>query len=170
MTYESAPATALLATQCCVCGRPLLDAKSVELGIGPICRKKHGYNIADISDEARTAANGLVHRIAANGSTLESLADIAALLELGFDKLAGKIEARMTSITIKADGGVLSVKAPYDVDFVSAVKSIRGRRWNKETKTWGVPASERRALWNALKAYYPGVLAIGPKGAFQVAA
>lgn len=39
MSYESAPATILLATRCCICGRPLLDAESVECGIGPTCRK-----------------------------------------------------------------------------------------------------------------------------------
>ena len=39
MSYENAPATLLLATHCCLCGRPLVDAESVECGIGPHCRK-----------------------------------------------------------------------------------------------------------------------------------
>lgn len=38
MSYESAPATLLVATHCCVCRRPLVDADSVECGIGPTCR------------------------------------------------------------------------------------------------------------------------------------
>jgi hypothetical protein len=44
MSYENAPATRLLATNCGCCGRQLVDAVSVEAGIGPECRKKHGYN------------------------------------------------------------------------------------------------------------------------------
>lgn len=34
-TYENAPATKMLATNCVVCGRALVDAVSVEMGIGP---------------------------------------------------------------------------------------------------------------------------------------
>ena len=47
MSYESAPATAMLATHCAACGRPLLDADSVEAGLGPECRKRHGFAKAD---------------------------------------------------------------------------------------------------------------------------
>ena len=41
-SYLTAPATKMLATHCAVCARALVDAKSVELGIGPDCRKKYG--------------------------------------------------------------------------------------------------------------------------------
>jgi gamma-glutamylaminecyclotransferase len=44
--YENAPATRLLATSCACCGRALLDAISVEAGIGPDCREKYGYGEA----------------------------------------------------------------------------------------------------------------------------
>jgi hypothetical protein len=48
-TYETAPATVALATRCICCGRPLLDAVSVETGVGPECRKKHGYASPDVA-------------------------------------------------------------------------------------------------------------------------
>jgi hypothetical protein len=44
MSYENAPATEMLATHCAICSRPLLDAVSVEIGIGPVCRQRHGYD------------------------------------------------------------------------------------------------------------------------------
>jgi len=44
MSYENARSTRFLATRCVCCGNPLTDAKSVEFGIGPICRKKHGFD------------------------------------------------------------------------------------------------------------------------------
>ncbi len=40
--YEDAVSTKLLATHCCMCNRPLRDARSVEFGIGPICEAKFG--------------------------------------------------------------------------------------------------------------------------------
>ena len=40
MTYESAPATRMLEVKCNVCARPLVDAASVEAGIGPVCRSR----------------------------------------------------------------------------------------------------------------------------------
>ena len=43
MSYENAPATKMLAAYCACCARPLVDAESVETGMGPVCRKSHGY-------------------------------------------------------------------------------------------------------------------------------
>jgi hypothetical protein len=51
MSYESAPATKMLATQCACCGRPLVDAASIEAGMGPICRKQHGYAAAQVAPD-----------------------------------------------------------------------------------------------------------------------
>ena len=48
------------------CSRPLLDAASVEAGMGPHCRKKrrkkHGY-YAEVSEESRAQANKIIHSI-----------------------------------------------------------------------------------------------------------
>ena len=41
MTYEDAPATKMLRVGCACCGRALLDAESVESGMGPVCREKN---------------------------------------------------------------------------------------------------------------------------------
>lgn len=43
MSYENAPATRMIAVYCACCSRPLVDSVSVEAGVGPECRKKHGY-------------------------------------------------------------------------------------------------------------------------------
>jgi hypothetical protein len=63
MSYENAPATQMLATFCACCARPLLDAVSVETGVGPECRKKHGYVAAQGEPNWRAvfeATDGLV--------------------------------------------------------------------------------------------------------------
>lgn len=57
--YEDAVSTKLLATHCCMCNRPLCDARSVELGIGPICEKNFGTR-AEVSDvDSDLLAQGL---------------------------------------------------------------------------------------------------------------
>jgi len=53
--YANSPACRMLATHCCACGRPLVDADSVELGIGPICRRRHGFNEPDADADFDTA-------------------------------------------------------------------------------------------------------------------
>jgi hypothetical protein len=46
MTYETAPATVMLASSCACCAKALVDSVSVETGVGPDCRKKHGFGTA----------------------------------------------------------------------------------------------------------------------------
>ena len=171
MSYENAPATKMLATHCCACGRPLLDAKSVELGIGPDCRKRLGFNM-NVSEEARAEANRLVYQLALTpvDGRMDAAAACARLAELGFAKLADKCLEWVAPIRVTESDGRLVVKAPYCEAATDAWRGIRGRRWDRDAKCNSVPATERAALWRLLVAHYPGQVAIGPKGPFQVAA
>lgn len=56
MGYENSPAVALVATRCALCARPLLDAESVECGMGPTCRARHGAGDQLRSPNVREAA------------------------------------------------------------------------------------------------------------------
>lgn len=165
--YENAPATRMLATHCAACGRPLLDAKSVEIGMGPDCRKRLGFNLA-VSEEARAEANALVYQIALDqGGT--NVADAAKrLAELGFAKLAAKIVDRVCPVRITQDAsnGSLRVKAPYADAFVAARRNVPGSRWDADAKETVFPGWARRELWTILQACYRGTVAMGPKGAF----
>lgn len=95
MGYEQSPAVDLVATNCALCGRPLLDADSVECGMGPTCRARHmgvcevyGVSLSRdatalvgalpdglreraeelvVAGDARSLANWAVNRIAALG-------------------------------------------------------------------------------------------------------
>ena len=40
--YEAEGGTAMLATNCLICSRPLRDPASLERGVGPICAQRHG--------------------------------------------------------------------------------------------------------------------------------
>jgi hypothetical protein len=51
MGYETAPATKMLATRCACCSKELVDAVSVEAGVGPECRKRHGFSEAQLEPD-----------------------------------------------------------------------------------------------------------------------
>lgn len=162
-SYESAPATSLLSTTCAACGRPLLDAVSVECGLGPICREKNGY---DAHDEHRAEANALVHAVA-----LGDVAKIARLEALGFVRLARTLRKRLlgrVTVEITELDGTLIVSAPYREEALEAWRSIPGRVWSQKARAYYIPATERRALWCVLKAHYSGESARGPKGDFTI--
>lgn len=192
--YTNAPATALVATHCAACGRPLLDAVSVETGMGPHCRKQHGFGVAqspavwDIAqaqaraggvtleipaeptdNDARVAANRLVHRIAANQSAEGVPRLIAAVSFLGFEKVAKAIAEHLAPATVQVTvhpSKALAVRVEglgerFDA-FVAAMRSVPGRRWDGAEKVNVVPVTSRVALWEALRSVLPtGTVVVG---------
>jgi hypothetical protein len=58
--YENQKETKILATNCCVCNKCLKDADSVELGIGPICRRRYTKSVPTPSADQLATALGLV--------------------------------------------------------------------------------------------------------------
>lgn len=165
MSYENAPATKMLATHCAVCARPLVDAVSVDLGIGPECRRKHGFNDAEVSEAARAEGNAIVHRIAALQHTID-LADlcqaVAQLRGLGFTKLAGVLCNRLATVVVTHEGGALVISAPYDADSTTGWRRVPGRRWDGERKVNTAPVSSRVQVWNVLRTYYAGRIVYCP--------
>jgi len=164
MAYENAPATRMIAAECACCARPLVDSVSVETGMGPVCREKHGYFEPSATEESRKAANAIVHRIACaqTGPTVAPM--IAALHALGFRTLAARIAKRLGAIHVTRDAdGALAVKAPFSEAFNASVRRCRGQRWVADRKVRRVPPSERAELWAALKASYPrGTVVFAP--------
>lgn len=175
MSYESAPATIMLATHCCCCGRPLVDAISVEMGIGPECRKGRTDGI---SKEQQEVCNKLTHAaaVAAQEGQVEKVRMYAAEIRaLGLVELADKVEhrfvnaERLAKITIVQTGESLSVHTPWkrNGDFVAAWRAIPGRRYAGAGKNI-VPLSSKNELWNLLLKFFPGQFGKGPKGLFKV--
>lgn len=171
--YLNAPATKLLATHCAVCARPLVDAKSVELGIGPDCRKKYGFDMA-CTDEVRARANRLVYLIALGTMSFNDLKDaIDGLRNIGFTKLAEIITDRKSAIVVKALGTNLLADVPYNEAALPALRRIGHSVRDPKTFKfvgWQVPATAKQALFNVMKTYYPGTIGVGPLGLFEVPA
>jgi hypothetical protein len=165
MSYENAPATKMLATHCAACGRPLVDAVSVETGLGPDCRKKYSV---EVSEENRELANGLVYQLALEQTGEAALRCAFELRALGFVALADRVADRCADITISVDGDVLLVATPWSESANEQWRTIRGRRWDRELRVNRVPSSERAALWALLRRCFGGRLATGPKGPFVV--
>jgi|688.fasta_scaffold07801_28 hypothetical protein len=178
MSYTNAPATVLLATQCCACGRPLVDATSVELGIGPECRA--GFD-GGISDDVRQQANKLTHKaaLAAQEGRIHEVQAIAGeLVALGLAGLAEKVASRFTNaerlakIHLTVVGDSLKVVTPYrrgdSEAFISAWRAVPGRRYRDKANFVPLTSEARRAVYDLLTRFFPGQYAKGPKGVFRL--
>lgn len=175
--YTNAPATSLLATHCVACGRPLLDAASVEAALGPTCRERFGVHDV-VSDEARREANALISRLATrHPGGLEVVSICDRLRALGMEALAGRVEERTVAIRIaeydhSSEPGYLVI-SPYSEEANARFRAIDGRRFLRdpvgvEGPGWWFPVESRNALWRAVQASFSGQLALGPKGAFLI--
>lgn len=164
--YENAPATKMLATRCIICSKPLVDAESVEAGMGPTCRERCGY--AGMAPGVRREANLIVHRIAVDRYSPDVLVRLAELRFSGLKNLAEKIEKAISPVKIEETSGKLFIEAPYIESSLGDWRRIPGRIFDRDTKRNVVPSERRTAVWVLLKKHYPGVQALGPKGLFVI--
>ena len=181
--YTQTPACRLLATNCVCCGRALVDAVSVEMGIGPECR--NGIFPDGIDECDRKVANEHVHAaaVAAQNGHVAKVIEIAGYIrDLGFGELADKVErrfkegvkrvAKKADIVIEEVDGYMLVTTPYrrgDAEaFKAAWRAIPGRRYIFKRRANEVPVSSKAAVWELLKKFFPGKWGKGPKGAFRV--
>jgi hypothetical protein len=170
MSYETAPATRMLATDCAICGRPLLDALSVETGIGPTCRKRCGYTaeMNALTEDARHAANALIYNCALNRTPDNVIESVIKLMALGAPRVADAIVRGVAAVKIANEADRLAVETPYSEIAVAQFRAVPGRRWDPERKLNTFPAASRAPLFAALQACFPGSIAIGPKGPFRI--
>lgn len=172
MSYENAPATKMLATCCVACGRPLVDSVSVEVGMGPDCRARHGLEDDGTGD--RDEANRIVHQLALwRGShelapTAEDVVrHLKRLEELGFKRLADVLTQRLVTLKILGPSSPLTfvVRTPAKSTFIVAVKRLGGR-WEPHDKGWRVSSARKNELWAVLKEEFPGEVGTSPRGLF----
>lgn len=198
MSYENAPATILLATHCCICGRPLLDADSVEIGIGPTCRK--GIEADTAPDWAATSEQLALWVAEAPQDDQRRVMFEQALEAQGDDhKFSNVLTRYIAAARGKSPVGhlVFAIRLMGRSRLADALASrlyeIRlrtddsgylvkspysdtfklemrriGGRWEKEGKFYRVPATSKAALFTALKASYAGQRAFGPRGEFSL--
>lgn len=183
----------MVATQCACCSRPLVDADSVEAGIGPECRKRHGFGVPvaepdwgraiDIlggipgdqvppgvydgidAIDPHAICNALVHAIAVNQMG-DHCARMALVIDaLGYARLAERIIKRLGTVHVTPfKDRFYSVSAPYQDEFVSLIKGVPGRRWDGKLKVNIVPQTQARTLADILRRCYPGYVCVSDKG------
>jgi len=171
MSYEDAPATRMVATHCAICHRALVDALSVEVGVGPVCRKRWLTELEalDEDDEARQAANKIIHAIACRQNE-DNLALVKELFALGFPKVVKAIMRVIAKVKIEEGNLGYLVKTPYCEAAATAWRRVPGRRWDKDAKANWVPKAAKRHVYALLLTYHEGEMAIGPKGPFVLRA
>jgi len=155
--YMRAKATRILATHCCICCRELVDAKSVEVGIGPVCRKRYGDPDIETTDDmlrqalgalvvsklpdkvvdecmrhkgdARKVCNILVYHASANYDDKEFVLSVSPVVRLlGYTKLADKLEnTRSTVKLVNTDDGFVHVFAPKNDNLTWGYRKMGAR-------------------------------------------
>jgi hypothetical protein len=188
MSYENAPAVNLVATACCVCGRPLLDAESLATGIGPVCAEKTGYGREALEPAVRSEVNRLVFELAAFGRDVRAVPRLMRLRVLGFAALALRIEERLaelvevwTAIVEGSDPVRVYAEFPRVEDrnafeaLVADLRRVPGRRYEevvgvgpRNTFPRTKPASA--AFRELLARHFPGRVVRGLKGLYVVEA
>lgn len=168
MSYEDAPATHMVATHCAICHRALVDALSVEVGVGPVCRKRHLAELEalDEDDEARQAANKLIHTIACRQHE-DNLALVKELFTLGFPGVVKAIMRTIAKVQIEETNLGYWIKTPYCEQAATAWRRVPGRRWKEEKGNW-IPKQAKSHAYAVLLTYHEGEMAMGPKGPFVV--
>ena len=168
MSYENAPQTHMLATHCCICSKELCDSASVEAGMGPHCRKKYGYTAA-VTEANRKAANKLIHTLATSKDTEVRVGCLNTLMALGFQGVVQAVLKSLADVALTLDEqGRYAVRTPYNPAVVEAMRSIPGRRWNKQAKINTFPQASKKELWALLQEHYHGGIGVGPKGVFVI--
>jgi hypothetical protein len=149
---------------CAICDRPLEAVASVELGIGPVCRKKNNVE-SGISGATVQSANAILATIVREGASLEALRSLEAL---GLPNLAMAIGKKASKVEVRTEGDILAIGFDYSVHLVETVRALPGRRWDKLRKVWTVPAEHKAEVWSWMIRELPGELGIGPAGIFEI--
>lgn len=186
-SYIDTPACQLLDTRCACCALLLVDAKSIELCIGPHCRRRYGFNedpskpdwyagktIAANFDpslpvetwtDARVACNALVKLFAQDVMNRKWIPE--AVYALGYQKLSEKMAERGGRVEVRFDATskTFAIKAPRNEGFISsAYANVPGRYWDRRRRAYIVPASFRPLLWTSIQTYFAGLLLVTNKG------
>ena len=163
MSYSQAPATRMLATHCGACARPLVDATSVEAGLGPECRKQYlSINLHSMQ------ANALIYRLALAQSGAAALQCSEELRALGFEKLADRVMVRCADVIILDGEEGLMIRTPFVEAAAEDWRRIPGRRWEKAMRYNVVPSNQRFAVWALLQKHHAGTVGVGPRGVFTI--
>jgi len=171
--------TKAMGATCFRCGRPLRDAVSQEMGIGPTCRTKLGIEVDPDLAVGRAEANVLIWAML--DAPLDRRLDVDRgcdrLEKLGFGSattlrerfrkvLDDEREALAkipTKVTIKVNQNRdWVVVTPYNRDAVAGFQAIPGRKWNGSANV--IPRKEAEALHELLKKHWAGEMCEGARG------
>jgi ribosomal protein L3 len=129
---------------------------------------------AVLDNDSRSAAKALNIALAvwrkAKTHQDDAIVCLKALTQMGYTVLATKVGSKLADVRIEVEGDRLFLDTTYDEGFVDAIRKVKGRKFDGDSKRWSVPKTEKRAAWEAIQAAYPGTLGLGPQGVFTVPA
>ena len=160
----------MYASSCLICGLPLKDAKSQEVGIGPVCRRNTHYaeEAKGLSDSLRQQGNVLIHQLSSQLSDVPALkTTLSELAGLGFFKTADALRRAIASVHIHQNGETYYVKAPYNPDAIRSWHTVPSQWWDGKRKVRLFDVQDKALVWDLLQRHYSGRIGCGPRGLFQ---
>lgn len=169
------PIFKFLRCHCRVCRSPLIDAVSIEMGLGPGCRVYGSHLSVGVSPSVKRRANLLLRHVAGQWFTYRSVpdAEIAELVVLGFQGLVRQVLDATSVIWIQGrvfsnhwrpgygrEAPRLCVRTPYRPEAVVDLRSIPERAWDSTLGVNVFPFESRgarRAVWAWLRRWFPGL-------------
>ena len=197
MSYLDNPNTKRMATRCILCSTPLGCPKSVELGIGPHCRKKPGYrdDFKAIDADTKKKAGKLIHvaGCAYEDNDIETVLGVSTELEtMGLPNLSYIIRKRFVEVVIERENdvpvykwqkgqgetltdqkrNVVKVTTPYNQSFNQKRRKYVGGQ-HRPVKVgkdfhWEFDASQALQVLHLLSVCFPGKKALGDNGIFVI--
>jgi SNF2 family DNA or RNA helicase len=136
---------------CCKCGRKLTHPVSVELGIGPECGNHWhnwdligGYNLENL-ERLKGAMVEIIFNSWIPKSQVVQMLDTTETVQIPEDhpmKKPKENEKEIKTATMAFnDYGerVAKLKFPYDLDLLTNVRTLPGRKYHPEQTVWSVP-------------------------------
>ena len=121
-------------TTCALCSRALNDAASVQIGVGPDCRKKIDYD--KVPEALRTRVNELLAQISLHVEDQQACLVYAdQIRELGLDNIAQAIVRRFCEVRLALCESSILLFAPFRSD-VNAAYKREGGRWCQMSRAW----------------------------------
>lgn len=131
---------------CARCGRPLTHPGSIAIGIGPECLGNWGMRDVVLDAMTPEQVAGIRKRVAER--TVDQWVPKSCVSRLGPAEAAVTVPAshpRLAPLgdrrarTARREGDLLRITFPFNNDDLARIKSLPGRRFNIESKTWTVP-------------------------------
>lgn len=157
----------LLKQRCIACGKPVVEAQSVEAGMGPVCRKRYAWE--GLPADSRELLNNVLTELSFDPTIDNVCRAIGTAQRVGADRLEKLLIARFVDVeVVETNDKFYTIRFDYHEGMILRLRKAPGAFFNRKQKVWWVPQVNRHFLWVAICENYPGRLCKSAKGITRI--